>query len=381
MKMKRLIALILALTMVFALAACGGKDDGTTCNGGTTGTTAPTGDVAYSVTVQDVLGTPYTENIVVVFKQNGEPVAMQPVNAEGKVVKTLSAGTYDIELQITKNADGFYYVSEGLQVTATSADLVITLSSVVGNDITVLNVYGLERTLYKMVVTPASEGATEGTFTLEDPSGALSGTYNYKANSEDGYDVTDASGNDVGMAIIKTLDGTFALLCNDLTTELPMAQEGEATETLGGNYNAQSNQYTATTVKEGCTYVELNTSERNFLIFTPVRSGVYEITVHNATAEVGYFGSPFFVATHNSAESAGEQAIKIVIKDSMIGSGDTGTAQMVLGIDAAEGNDNCIISIVRTGDVELSPQEQPWTDYQGSHIPSKYTLPEDSGGL
>ena len=376
MKMKRLIALILALTMVFALAACGGKDDGTTGNGGTTGTNAPTGDVTYSVTVQDVLGTPYTENIIVVFKQDGEPVAMQPVNAEGKVVKTMSAGTYDIELQITNNADGYYYVSEGLQVTATSAELVITLSNVVGKDIEVLNVYGLERSLYKLVVTPASEGATEGTFVLEDVKGDLDGTYNYKLNSEGGYDVTNAAGEDVGMSIILNLDDTFAFQCEGMSFAQNMVQEGEATATLTGTYSVESNEYIAHPISAGCTYVELDTTERNFVIFTPVRSGIYEITVHNATAEIGYYGSPFFVATHSSAEEVGEQAIRIEIKDSMIGTGDTGTAQMVLGIDAAEGNENCIISIVRVGDAVLTDDEKPWTVYHGTHRPTKYTLPE-----
>ena len=378
MNMKRLMTLALALVMVFALAACGGKGegDGTTGNGGTTGTTAVTGPVEYSVTVQDVLGAPYTENIVVILKQNGELVAMQPVNAEGKVTKTLEAGTYEVELQITKNAESYYYASENLQVTAENRDLVITLSSVVSAEYDILTVSDAYRLAYQLVVTPASEGATEGTFVLTDINGNMSGTYNYVANDDGGYDVTDANGDDVGISINKNLDGTYAFLCGRMNMGQTMIQTSEATEVLSGTYNVESNEYIAHQIKPGCTYVELNDNERNYLIFAPMQSGVYKITIHNAEGDLGYYGGPHYVMSNNSAKETGEDYITLEIKDSMIGSGSGGTAELVIGIDVAAGVEDCIISIVRTGDVELSPLDQPWTNYHTTFVPTKYTLPE-----
>lgn len=376
MNVKRMKALAMAFLMMATLVmmcACGG--DPTVPTGTTAGTEGSgSQEATYTVTVQDVLGNPYTENIVVLFKQNGQQVAMQPINGEGKAVKKMAAGQYDVELMITEDAERYYYSMENLTLSAAQTELSIVLSHVVGEDYEVLSVNDAYRNLYKLVFTPSSEGASEGTFTLEDPSGALSGTYQYAANSEGGFTVTNEAGEDVGMAITLNLDGSYAFLCPGMSYGQQMVSEGEATELPSGTYNVVSNEYNAFYLSSGCTYAALKSGERNFFVFTPNQSGIYEFTVHNAAAVIGYYGSPYFVQSQSAGEESGEQSMTVEIKDSMIGSGETGTTQLVIGIDSEDAD--CIISIKRVGDYVPSPEEMPWTEYASTYKPTKYTLPE-----
>lgn len=371
MKLKQMLALAMALILVVALAACGKSSSDTAGSSddiGTTDSTNQSATTVYSVTVADVMGNPYSENIIVLFLQNGEQVAMQPVNNEGAASKELPTGTYDVQLQITQGAERYYY-AEGQQVTAENPALNVVLSNVAEEDSEVLSVSGLERYLYKLVVTPASEGAGEGTFQLEDYNGELDGTYTYVANEEGGYDVLE----DANMFITLNLDGTFAFHCSGLNYGQVMEQEGEATGTLSGTYNVAANEYEAPYVNTGCTYLELDTNERNFLIFVPTQSGIFEFTVHNATASIGYYGSPYFVLLEDAGTATGTQSMTVEVKESMIGTDGAGTAQLVIGIDSAD--ENCIVSIVRVGDCVLTPVEMPWDIYEGTDTPSKYTLP------
>lgn len=370
MSMKRILAFVLAFVLVLSLVACGDNGGKDTTGDQTTGSTGePSGNATYTVKVMDVLGNPYTENIIVLFKQNGEQVAMQPVNAEGTVSKELARGQYEVELQITQNAEKYHYTTEGLLLTAETTELEIVLSGVCGEEFEVLSVGSLSRYLYKLTFG-------EGTFQLEDLKGDLDGTYHYSVDEEGFYTVTDEAGNDVGMSIVVNLDGSFSFLCPGLSFEQPMEQEGESTETLSGTYNVASSEYKAPVIGTGCTYMELNAGERNFLIFVPVQSGIYEFTVHNATGSVGYYGSPFFVLAESSGVATGEQSMTVEVKDSMIGSDGSGTAQLVIGIDAGESTENCIISVVRVGDPVVTPEEMPWEIYEPTFVPTKYTLPE-----
>ncbi len=384
MHLKKILALLMAMAMVFTMAACGGKDAGTTGTTGTTTNTEPTNtqptgteptdsqpssDVTYSVSVKDVLGNPYTENIIVIFLQGGEQVAMQPVNAEGTAAKVLPAGEYQIQLQVTKNAEDLHYASEGLVVTAENPALEITMSNRVIDEYEVLMVNGMERCVFVLTVN------ADGTLQLEDMKGDLSGTYHYAENDDGGYDVTNADGDEVGVISVD-LDGVFTFSCDTLNFAQQMVQQGDATEDLSGVYHVLSNEYEAYFIRTGCTYLELNAAERNYVMYTPQQSGIYEITVHNATATVGYYGSPYFVLTESSAEVTGPQSITVEVKESMIGTNGTGTVQWVIGIDAEEGNDDCIISVVRIGDCVLMPEEMPWNIYEGTYVPTKYTLPE-----
>ncbi len=274
MKMKKILAMVMALVMLLSLAACrGGETTGDT--NGSEG--SDSSNTVYSVAVVDVQGNPYTENIVVKFMQNGQQVAMQNVNAEGVASKELEPGNYDVELLFTDGAT-YHYDAENLKLTASVTQLQVELAKVVG-------------------------GATEYLFVEET-------------------------------------------------------------------------EYNAPLMETGCTYVELVAGMRNYFVFVPVQSGIYEFTVHHARATVGYYGSPFYVLETNAGTASGEQSITVEIKDSMIGTGNSGTVQLVIGVDAGDKTENCVLSINRIADYVPMPEELPWTIYESTYTPGKYTLPE-----
>ena len=94
MNMKRHIALLLTLVMVFILCACGAKEQGSAAGEELAGP-------GYHVKVVDAFGNPCNEGVIVRFMQNGQQVTMQVVNEEGIVSKELEDGEYTVELQFT----------------------------------------------------------------------------------------------------------------------------------------------------------------------------------------------------------------------------------------------------------------------------------------
>lgn len=280
MNLKKFMALALALVMLLSLAACGGGNNttGSTDNGGENENTSGTkSTVTYSVAVVDALGNPHTNNVVVLFFQNGEQVAMQPVNEEGVATKELDPGEYTVELMST-DGSSLHYNAENLTVSESAPQLSIEMAK-------------------------AFSGRTEYLFA----------------------DETD---------------------------------------------------HDAPLMNTGCTYVTLQTGMRNYFVFVPVQSGIYEFTVHHADAAIGYYGSPFYVYSENTGVVTGEHSITIEVKDGMIGTEGAGTAQLVIGVDPGEGVTDCVLSIVRISDYERTPGELPWTAYEPTFTPGKYTLPQ-----
>ncbi len=107
-------------------------------------TSCGSGDVTYSVSVKDALGTPYTAGVVVKFLQNGEQVAMQPCDENGVAEKTLAAGEYTVELVFTDTKTSYHYVKEGLTVTKKNPTLDVVMAKTVSGEPTVLGVSGGE---------------------------------------------------------------------------------------------------------------------------------------------------------------------------------------------------------------------------------------------
>lgn len=138
---------------------------------------------------------------------------------------------------------------------------------------------------------------------------------------------------------------------------------------------ADEKDHNAPYISTGCTYVELTPGVRNYFVFTPTQSGIYEITVHHAEGTVGYYGGTFFVLAENAGEVTGEQSVSVEVKDSSIGSGEGGTAQLVIGVDAGASTENCVLTIARIGEYVLPPEEMPWTVFESTFTPSKYTVP------
>lgn len=88
------------------LASCGSEETSSDA-ASEPGTSA--GDVVYRVTVKDLLDVPYQSDIAVQFMQNGERIAMQPLDENGIAEKVLPAGTYDIVLAFADNEQNYHY--------------------------------------------------------------------------------------------------------------------------------------------------------------------------------------------------------------------------------------------------------------------------------
>lgn len=130
-------------------------------------------------------------------------------------------------------------------------------------------------------------------------------------------------------------------------------------------------------VDVGCTYVNIQTDERTYFLFTPKKAGNYEFSIaDDANAEIGYYGAPHYVQANNAAEVVKNKFTISVSKD-MIGTSNTGTSVFVLGVDAKdEQTKNCVIGIERLGDAIKTLSDEPWTIYEKTSELKAYTLPE-----
>ncbi len=124
----------------------------------------------------------------------------------------------------------------------------------------------------------------------------------------------------------------------------------------------------------GYTHIPLTADVRNYVYFTPTESGLYQFSVLEKDTTIGYYGSPFFILGDSAAELDDNGAFTINVTKSMIGSGNTGTSILVLGIDAGS-LENCILSIQRIGDAELTIEDMPWETYSATFNIQPYTLP------
>ena len=114
----KILALVLA---VLLLAGCGAQTPVETLSK----------EAVYSVTVADALGTPYTTGVIVCFLQNGQQMAMQPVDGSGVAAKTLERGDYTVELVFTGDAGQYHYEKEGLTLSAEKTELTVELAMTV----------------------------------------------------------------------------------------------------------------------------------------------------------------------------------------------------------------------------------------------------------
>lgn len=152
------------------------------------------------------------------------------------------------------------------------------------------------------------------------------------------------------------------------------AIKGEPQTLLGYSIAADGNRdHDAYHVEVGGTYVELEAGERNYFLFAPTQAGLYEFSVQNSDATIGYYGAPHFVQ-QESAKEVVDNKFTMSIRDSMIGASNTGTTVLVLGLDAVESTSG-ILTISRLGDPEWSVEDEPWHVYQATHTLAPYTLP------
>ncbi len=143
------------------------------------------GEPAYKVTVVDALGNPYTSGVIVKFLQNGEQVAMQAIDGEGAVERTMAKGEYTVELQFTSSADQYYYEQTDLTLSGDKTELQIVLSHAVSAEPQKLFVQGKETQAYAVGV-----GCTYVELSQEDRSYFLftpteAGTYEFSLVGSD----------------------------------------------------------------------------------------------------------------------------------------------------------------------------------------------------
>lgn len=159
------------------------------------------------------------------------------------------------------------------------------------------------------------------------------------------------------------------------TTELNV-ELYKAVNSEGFDLYASGVAHTAYNVGTGCTYLELTGGKMNYFVFTPSEGGTYEFSVIG-DAQLGYYGMPHFVQEQNLREVVDGKFTES-ISNSMIGTGETGTTQMVLGLEAGEGVENAVLCIERVGDPAWSVEDEPWSYYMTSVVLNDYVLPEDT---
>ncbi len=158
----------------------------------------------------------------------------------------------------------------------------------------------------------------------------------------------------------------------ELTVVLAKAVGGQAQQLY-----ANGKDYEAYRVEVGSTYVELTPGDRTYFLFAPTQAGTYKVTTSEAGAVVGYYGAPHFVQSESAAEVV-DNAFTISISAGMVGTGDTGTAVLVIGVDSVE-LESCMLSIERIGEAEHTISDEPWTEYVTTHTPEAFTLKLEAG--
>ena len=132
-------------------------------------------------------------------------------------------------------------------------------------------------------------------------------------------------------------------------------------------------EYEAFHIADGSSHVKLTAGDRSYFLFTPSVAGTYKISASDASAKLGYYGSPYFVQTVNAADEV-EGGITISVSASMIGTGNSGTTVLVIGVDAGE-TDSCVLTIERIGEAERTLADEPWSIYQTTVELAPYKLP------
>lgn len=153
---------------------------------------------------------------------------------------------------------------------------------------------------------------------------------------------------------------------------------GEGTQLFATSpVTGEGKDYTAYQVVAGSTHVSLEKEERNFFLFTPTEAATYKVSI-DGEYTLGYYGSPFFVQDASAAEVK-DHAFTISVSASMISKDVTGTSIYVIGIDGGAEAAECVLTIENIGEPEHTIEDEPWTEYKASHIPTPFTLKLEAG--
>ncbi len=180
-------------------------------------------------------------------------------------------------------------------------------------------------------------------------------------------------------SVVLSYDETAKVTADAPTLELAVAYEmGEAFETIYAESITMEGQlsYDAYMVNTGSTHVTVSAEDRNYFLFVPAEAGKYQFSVSGDAGTVGiYGGSTHFIMADSTAEVVDGKATTNISAD-MIGTGNTGTTVLVIGVDVNEGVTDCILNVIRVGDVDWTVEQEPWITYQPKQEIKDYTLPE-----
>lgn len=167
-------------------------------------------------------------------------------------------------------------------------------------------------------------------------------------------------------------DETAKITADTALLDIVMAQKITAeSESLF----AQGEEYDSYPILDGCTYAEVNGGKMNYFRYTPTAAGNYSFSIVEGDASIGYYGAPHYVQATNLSEVV-DGKFTISVSSTMIGTGDGGTSVYIIGVEAAEGTESCVIGIERIGDALWTVEDEPWNVYKATVELEKYTLPE-----
>lgn len=162
-----------------------------------------------------------------------------------------------------------------------------------------------------------------------------------------------------------------------LTIVLSLAAGGETKDIFAySTAEGKNKDFDAHYINVGSTYLKLDSTDRNYYIFIPSESGLYQFSAIGSDVTLGYYGSTFFVQPDNLAENAEDGSFTYSVSPSMINE-EGGTSALVIGIDP-NGAESCNLSIERIGEHIKTIEDYPWDIYQTTVKLSKYELPDDA---
>lgn len=229
---------------------------------------------------------------------------------------------------------------------------------------------------YKVTVTDA----------FGDPYKGVVVQFNNKDGEQEAMQVCDDEG--VATKALEAGDYTVALQFTDKEKEYYYDTEGlelsadktelnitlsyavpEAKETLV----VKEKEYKVAYITPGSGYAKVPAGERTYFYFLPTEPGKYEFSILEGEAEIGYYGSPFYVMDKCPLEIVDNKFV-MNIKENMIQEGGGTASANVIGVDAT--SDSVVIGIKRIGDPDKGIDDIPYQTYKATHTPSKYVLPD-----
>ncbi len=118
----------------------------------------------------------------------------------------------------------------------------------------------------------------------------------------------------------------------------------------------------------GATYVDgMQANVPNYFIFRPTQSGVYRFTTNDPAAVISYWGAnDAYIANQTNVTDYADNAYTREFREDQVGN-----SMVIIGVTGAT---ECVVEIIRTGDVQLTDEEKAeWIIFEGTQTPKEGT--------